>query len=167
MNNIAYNLNNVNPPDPETATLLSLFKNAPKFTKTELHHSCPPHARKNKYINFISSGHLLNALIDTNLLGHLMRFLNSYSWTHRNFCCGLRSLEKKWHMNHRTIVKIYLCLFFMGIIERQGKWVFATHKGAGWAPVWVLTDKLFTMTPDTVYLWSKKFNFRCGLFQHK
>ncbi len=161
-NNISQNNEIVKQPIPKSATLLDLFKDAPKFTGQELHESCPRHARKEKYLNFISSEPMLSTLQNTNLLVPLMHFLCDYNWTRRNFCKGRRSLEKKWNVCHRTVTKIFLCFYFMGIIERYGKWVFTSPKGHGYVPVWILTDKLFETTPEVIETWAKKFGFKWG-----
>lgn len=141
-------------------TLLTIFRDKPKFTKSELHHSCPKHATKEKYINFATTGKLLNALNRESLLVPLLNFLHAYGWRYRNFCYSRDTLQKIWHRGHETITKYLLFFYFVGVIEPFGWWTWSTPKGHGQVPVWILTDKLFSLTPETIHHWAKKFNFR-------
>jgi len=148
-------------------TLLTVFHDKPKFTKLHLHSSCPKHASKERYYDFISTGKLLKTLNTESLLVPLLNFLHAYNWRRRNFCYSRNKLEKEWRMTHKTITKYLLCFYFMGIIAPYGKWTFGTNKVTGYVPVWILTDKLFSLTPETAYHWAKKFNFRVGRFTHR
>jgi len=148
-------------------TIQTVFKDIQKISNPLLF-DCPKlPATKNTFFDFLAHSKLSSVLHKTGLHRPLFLFLQDYKWYQKNFCYSRDTLERKWHMGHRAVTKYLLCFFFLGWIRPHCKWTWANPKAHGWTPVWILTDKLFSATPDNIKLWAEKLGIGRGRYMRK
>lgn len=141
------------------ASIKSIFKGVKRYTTAELRNEKRKHATQLAYFKHISSGRINTALNKTGLLHLTLKFLNQYNFLKGNFCLGRDRIAKEWHVSHQTIKKFFLLLHYLEVIEPYGIWVIDRPRGSIKTPMWILTDKLFTLDPKNIYYWAEKLHF--------